>query len=127
MTQQVQPQPIQQYPQQTAPSPQPQPGPDRQLQQEKTLYSSSYTSIFFRNFIAGAARSLGGIILYLVFMFFAGYLFTTYILPELQPVLDSFDTINQLGELQTSQPSLQGQPQISPEQIDQVLQQLKSQ
>lgn len=84
------------------------------------LYSSSYTSIIFRNFLAGFARTLGGIIVYFIFLLILARLFATYVLPEIEPLIT---TLEQLVELQTTM-SDPGNIQIDPGLIDQVLQQM---
>lgn len=53
----------------------------------KTMYDVSATEIFFKNFIAGAGRALGGIVLYLLFFGLIAGIFTTYIWPHVEPFI----------------------------------------
>ena len=76
----------------------------------KTIYQMSAWSIFWRNFLAGFSRSLGGIIIYLIFLGIIGYYSYQTLLPRLLPILQSYTTMMQ---------SLtnQGRPSSSSEQI----------
>jgi len=85
---------------------------------ENNLYNSSYISIFFRNFVAGLAKGLGGIFVYLILVWVVGRIMVQYVLPEIRPLINTFE---QLGKLQTP-PQTQ---KIDPEAVNQLMQQIQ--
>jgi hypothetical protein len=72
----------------------------------KTMYDVSTSEIFIKNFIAGAGRAMGSIILYLLFFGIIAGIFTTYIWPYVQPFVaeyqEALQGINSLTK--TTQP-----------------------
>lgn len=117
-----------QTPQPAALAPPPQmPGPDRSDQKDKSLYSASWASIFFRNFLAGAAKALGGIIMYILFLYLIARVVSTYVLPQITPLIDTLQTLVQLQSQQQNQLQAPGAGaiQVTPEQIDQAIKQLQ--
>ena len=90
-----------------------------QSKEEKTLYNTSYFGIFFRNFIAGFARTLGALIMYMLFIYFIGAMFAAYVYPEIEPLLESFQSI---GDLSSQLQSGSGQTvTVDPETAQQIL------
>ncbi|NCN82399.1 MAG: hypothetical protein GW947_00365 [Candidatus Pacebacteria bacterium] len=77
--------------------------PDQLPGTHKTIYEASFGEIFVRNFVAGMARTLGGLFLYIVVLFFLGNLFLQQVWPVLQPQLESLrastQMLQELGEL----------------------------
>ena len=71
---------------------------------QKTLYQASAFEIFWRNFLAGFSRALGGIILYVLFIGIIGSLAFQYLAPLISPVL------NQLNSIYGTMEKLQGLP-----------------
>ena len=70
----------------------------------KTLYDVGPFEIFWRNFLAGASRTFGGIVLYLMLVFVFGLVFARFILPALLPLLNNYKGIfDSLGKLQPYQ------------------------
>lgn len=66
------------------------------ISQTKTIYDVGAGEIFWRNFLAGFSRTLGGIILYLILLFIFGMFFAQFILPKFLPI------INQLLDMSKS-------------------------
>jgi len=69
----------------------------------QTIYEVSAGQIFWRNFIAGMSRALGGMFIYLLFLFLGSVVFAQIILPQLNPLiseyrqaLQSINSINQM-------------------------------
>ncbi len=69
---------------------------------QDTLYTVPLSQVIFRNFLAGFSRTLGGLILYLVFIAVIGYISFTFIMPQLQPLLDTFSSISKLQQPSTA-------------------------
>jgi hypothetical protein len=59
----------------------------------KTLYSVSGWSIFWRNFLAGFSRAIGGIFIYLIFAMISFYLFMQTVWPQLEPFVISYQNL----------------------------------
>lgn len=71
-----------------------------QVSKTKTIYDVGALEIFWRNFLAGASRGLGGIFVYLVFLFIISGLFLNIVLPKLLPSINNFTNIfNSLGTM----------------------------
>jgi len=69
----------------------------------KTIYSAGVGEIFWKNFLAGFSRTLGGIFIYLIFILLVSLGFISFILPKIAPSISSYLNIFQtLGE--TSNP-----------------------
>lgn len=77
---------------------------DDRITKTRTLYDVGPFEIFWRNFLAGASRALGGFLLYIIFGFVVGYLVMQVFLPRLEPLLDQFMSVSQtLDNLNTLQ------------------------
>ena len=70
----------------------------------KTIYQAGAGEIFWRNFLAGASRALGGILLYIIFLFLVGVVFLQIIWPRIQPLFDRLfnitESMQQMQQLQ---------------------------
>lgn len=66
--------------------------PDR-VSKTKTVYDVSAWEIFWRNFLAGIARTFGGIIIYLLFISVIGAIFLQFISPILFPALKQLNSL----------------------------------
>jgi hypothetical protein len=109
--------------QQTSP---PQRSIEIQPKSEKTLYNSSYPAVFFRNFLAGFARALGGLFIYLIFLAISLYSFAKYIYPEIKPIISSFEKISQFQN--NFQPGQTGTtPQLNSNEVKEFLNQFQKQ
>jgi len=86
----------------TPPGYQHRPGVEQMTQAEtkatKTLYDTSYGNVILKNFLAGAMRAFGAVFIYAIFIFLMAQIFSQYVLPEIRPLLNSFE---KLSELQT--------------------------
>lgn len=69
--------------------------PNDRIGKTKTIYQMSAWSIFWRNFLAGFSRSLGGLIIYVIFLLVIGYLSYQTLLPRLLPIFQSYTTMMQ--------------------------------
>ncbi len=65
------------------------------ITQDKTIYGVSYSQIFWRNFVAGVARALGGLIFQILFLVIVANLFMVYAWPYVQPVLSTLTTVSE--------------------------------
>ena len=68
--------------------------PDDRLSKSKTLYDASTSEIILKNFLAGFSRTLGGLVLYFLFVFILGAFFVRFALPIITPFLNQLNTIN---------------------------------
>jgi hypothetical protein len=64
--------------------------PDQLPGTSKTIFEASFSEIFWRNFVAGMARTLGGLVLYAVVLFLLGTLFVNQVWPALEPQFEAF-------------------------------------
>lgn len=81
----------------------------------ENIYSATYSSIIIKNFLAGFFRGLGGVFVYLIFLFIGFIFFKNYILPEISPMLESMEKLTKLAEQQTQNPSTS--IQVTPEML----------
>lgn len=68
--------------------------PDK-ITDNKTIYAASYSDIFWRNFMAGAARSLGSLVFQILFIVVLANFFMKYAWPQLEPLVQSLSTATQ--------------------------------
>lgn len=66
---------------------------DDRVNDIKTIYNVSGWSIFWRNFLAGMSRALGGIIMYLLFVTIVSYTFMVLVYPHLEPFISSYQSL----------------------------------
>lgn len=101
-----------------------------QINKTKTIYDVSLSTIFFRNFVAGAGRALGAIALYFLFMVVLYQIFINYLYPIVEPFIAQYqqalESINQVNSIITPPNQLEGTPPSSiptpnQEQVDAVL------
>jgi len=89
-----------------------------QAQKKRDIYTSSLGEIFSKNFVAGFARGLGGVVVYILFLSVVLFIVSRTLLPTLEPLISTFQDSMKLlqnpGSLQQS---------ISPSQVDQLLKQ----
>lgn len=62
----------------------------------KTIYEVDAGEIFWRNFLAGMSRALGGMVIYFAVIFILGNIFLNYVWPVLEP---SFQTLGETTDL----------------------------
>jgi len=70
------------------------PDPD-QIAKSKTIYDVGWGELFWRNFVAGMARTIGSLLLYGIVLFFLTNIFLQRVWPMIEPVLESFETSTQ--------------------------------
>lgn len=71
----------------------------------KSIYEASPGEIFWKNFLAGFGRGLGGIFVYLLFLLILYFLFYYFLLPKIMPLVNEFLTIfKTLGNLTNTKP-----------------------
>ncbi len=70
---------------------------DQAQKHPKDIYSSSIGEIFSKNFIAGFARGLGGVVVYILFLGVVLFIVSRTLLPKLEPLFSTFqDSMNLL-------------------------------
>lgn len=90
--------------------------PEDRVGSNQTIYDASLSAVFWRNFLAGMARALGGIIMQIIFMIAVALVIINLLLPKLAPVITTYEkAINSLDSLQKttqkfSLPDESGQP-----------------
>lgn len=78
---------------------------DDNVTKEKTIYQVSPWEIFWRNFLAGMSRGLGGVILYVIVLTILSNLFLRFFWPQLKPIVDTLNTSTQiLKDFQSASP-----------------------
>lgn len=63
------------------------------ISKTKTIYNAGFGEIFWKNFLAGISRSLGGIFVYIVFLFIFSGIFLNIILPKIMPSIESYTNL----------------------------------
>ena len=77
-----------------------------QISQTKSIYSASSGEIFWKNFLAGFSRALGGIFIYLIFIGIAINVFLTHALPQIKPLYEEYmKAVQTIGQMKTTMPS----------------------
>lgn len=93
-----------------------------QLTSDTTIYQASTWSILWRNFLAGMARALGGLAIYVLVFVVTAQIVAIYIWPTVEPMLNGYmsaiDNFNRMSQVQQ-----QGAGQIDPQQIESLLDQ----
>ena len=69
--------------------------PDKNEEKDKNLYNVPYKTIVWRNFAAGASRTIGGLFIYLIFLGITGFIAAQFLAPFLPSVLTVFETYSQ--------------------------------
>lgn len=64
--------------------------PMKELPAEHSLYNVSSWEIFWKNFLVGFSRAVGGFLVQLAFLIFAYYSFVNVVLPKIQPFVNAF-------------------------------------
>lgn len=75
---------------------------DDTMGKTRTLYDASAFEIFWRNLFSGMARGLGSVIIWLMFILLMGYVFTSIIWPQVQPVFNDYrNLLNTFSSMQS--------------------------
>lgn len=59
------------------------------LSKNKTLYDAGAGEIFWKNFLAGFGRGLGGVFVYIFFLLIFGLVFYKVVLPKFMPAINN--------------------------------------
>jgi hypothetical protein len=59
----------------------------------KTLYDAGYGEIFWKNFLAGLGRGLGGLFVWIIFLSITSILFINIVLPKLMPLINGYTNL----------------------------------
>src|SRR5690606_6078712 len=80
-------------------------------------------SVAAKNFVAGASRALGSILVYLIFLGIMYFIFTTFFWPRLEPYVTTYtQAMESLQTLQNlNQPTGAGSPQLDAQQLQNLL------
>lgn len=71
-----------------------------QIDKNKSIYDVSGFEVFWRNFIAGASRTLGGLILYILIFVGLASVVNKYMMPYILPLVETLQTsVNSLNQL----------------------------
>ncbi len=61
--------------------------------EQQGIYSAGASEIFWKNFLAGFSRGLGGLFVYLLFLIVLGVIFINFTLPKLMPMITSYSNL----------------------------------
>ncbi len=61
-----------------------------QLDKNRSVYDVSAGEVFWKNFLAGFGRALGGIFIYAIFITICVYIFMTQALPHITPFIQEY-------------------------------------
>lgn len=82
----------------------------------KTIYEAEAGEIFWKNFLAGFARGIGGVFVYIIFLLIISVVFTNFILPKLMPTVTGYmDLFKSIGSISNTKSQLDN---IVPENLD---------
>src|SRR3989337_984745 len=87
---------------------------------KKTLYDTSYRSIFARNFLAGFSHALGAIFLYLIVVAIFYYVVATFLMPRLRTLIPSALPFPNPGITDTETGGVNSG--ITPQQLQEIMQ-----
>lgn len=83
---------------------------------QKGIYNAGAGEIFWKNFLAGFSRALGGIFVYLIFLAVVGLFFINFALPKLMPMIESYTNfLNSVSNMKSAPAS------ITPENLQNLL------
>ena len=75
-----------------------------QITKNKSIYDVSGFEVFWRFFIAGFARAMGGFFVYILLFVILGTLINRYLLPYILPLIETLQTsLNSLNQLNSSE------------------------
>ena len=82
----------------------------------KTLYEAGPLEIFWKNFLAGFGRGLGGVFVYIIFLFIISGIFFNFVLPKFMPAISGY--MNLLKSLGSISNTKSGSGNIIPENLN---------
>jgi hypothetical protein len=78
------------------------------LNNKKSIYEVSAGEVFWKNFLAGFGRALGGVFVYLILITISYGLFVVYVLPHLSPYLVALERLARSMEVLSNSKSGNG-------------------
>lgn len=63
------------------------------ISKSKTIYEAGPGEIFWKNFLAGFSRGLGGVFVYIFFLLIIGGIVYTFVLPKIMPTITGYMNI----------------------------------
>lgn len=73
----------------------------------KTIYEAGAGEIFWKNFLAGFGRGLGGVFVYIIFLLIIGTIVYTFVLPKFMPLITSYtDLMKTFGSVSNTKSQL---------------------
>lgn len=82
----------------------------------KTIYDAGYGEIFFKNFLAGLGRGLGGVFIYIIFIIILSLVFYNFVLPRFMPLITGY--MNIFKSLESISNIKSGESNIIPENLN---------
>ena len=93
--------------------------PQDRFTDTRTIYDAKWIEIFGRQFLAGFARGLGGMFVYLTFIVILFFVASRFLLPRIQPLIDTLETsISVLEKQSDNMEKVQDIRQSIPEGLD---------
>jgi len=86
------------------------------LSNGKTIYDVGPGEIFWKNFLAGFGRGLGGAFVYIIFLLIATGLVVRFVLPQFAPIIDNFTNLSK--SLESISKTKPGGNNIVPQNLD---------
>lgn len=82
----------------------------------RTIYDAGAGEIFWKNFLAGFGRGLGGVFVYIIFLLIIGALVYTFVLPKFMPLIIGYtNLLKSFGSISNTKP---GSVNIIPKNLD---------
>jgi len=86
------------------------------ISNNRTIYDASSGEIFWKNFLAGFSRGLGGFISFIILWLIIFVIFSNFVLPKIMPSITKYTNIfESLGSINSKK---SGQIDIIPENLD---------
>jgi hypothetical protein len=63
------------------------------ISKTKTIYEAGPLEIFWKNFLAGFSRGLGGVFVYIIFLLVISGIFYNFVLPKFMPAITEYMNI----------------------------------
>ncbi len=63
------------------------------ISKTKTIYEAGAGEIFWKNFLAGFGRGLGGVFVYIIFLLIIGAIVYTFVLPKFMPLINGYTNL----------------------------------
>lgn len=86
------------------------------ISKTKTIYEARPVEIFWKNFLAGFSRGLGGIFVYIIFLIIIGWVMVNFALPKIMPAITNL--MNLSKSLESVSRIKSGPANLIPENLD---------